>query len=984
MDGRLLAIVTIICLATCFHSLETCPTECVCESSDGVTSVSCADQSLHSIPDGIPQNAQRLDLHGNQLSSLTDVFQNFTQLQWLDVRGNNLKMVTMQDVRSSPLQLKYFNMADNGISGISDGVLNVFENLEVLDLSENLLESVNSATFDGLSQLEKLDLSKNRIQFFNISESVFSTAPSLTTLNLAENLIDQLHDDVFKNTTSLHHLNLAANQIHVVDGHVLEPVVKLQFLNVSKNVIHSVINLNLPQLEMFDLSWNNVSSLTKDMFKNLENLKVLILDGNNVVTILEAVFEHLNHLETLSLSYMPQMSYISKKTFIGLNHLKVLTLRNNPRLSFIHKELFVPLLLLTVMDLSNNQITSLHNTTLQTLSHLSALDIRGNQLTCDCEIAWVLEDSASNDSIILDKDTLTCVMPYSNVTVALTSTTLDRLYCGDLKIVNYSQDSAFKIGSSAILKCEADGQPSPEVTWITPRKRVLKFHNYHQLATLEYLPHVNKTALEVYHALHEWHEQPSYYSESETREDRIVVLADGSLYIDYVMRTDAGSYHCIARNPQNQTEVVIHVALDYQIVYEVQVWTLIVGFGCAGSFFLLNLIYSVTMAGIRRCISKQRRKRIRQVMESVDQYKTARLAKIKDNYNEQVGKIRDQYHYQLGRLREHHQNQANRLKGMRDGASHKVDKLKENYNNQLGRLKEYSSSQLLQIREKYNNQIDKIKDYGNVKMERIHRKYKLKQQHVSKVLEMMNIENCRTTFETECVRTESMILHSDIFTTDVPINSPLDSLSISDDEYLTATSSEHSRYTSRDNVNSDRTFNHPINPYIPDDKEGDDKDEDKDKKGKMEEASSLKSDKKDSQASDGDLDEFDLGIPFKGQPGNDKINNAFHAEPSTSKRSHKRKHHRKKHRHSGKGQMWRKSDPVLSTFSDEEDDFNVLLAQSERPRSLGDKMDVHKTGSQPQQKQQTKQQAGRADNQGQTTIVIPETAGCIIVTETNL
>jgi hypothetical protein len=209
----------------------------------------------------------------------------------------------------------------------------------------------------------------------------------------------------------------------------------------------------------------------------------------------------------------------------------------------------------------------------------------------------------------------------------------------------------------------------------------------------------------------------------------------------------------------------------------------------------------------------------------MDQYKTAHLARIKENYNHQVGRIRDQYNFQLGRLREHHQNQVGRMGRMREGASQRVEKLKDNYNNQLGKLKDYSSSQLLQLREKYNSQVDKIKDYGNDKLDRIHEKYKLKQQHVIKLIEMMNLDSCRTVFESECVRTESMILHSDLFPADVPLHSRSGSLSTSDSEYVTASSSESSSiYSSKQNIDQDgenvkseidSDQSCPINPYLP-------------------------------------------------------------------------------------------------------------------------------------------------------------------------
>ena len=770
-----------------------CPSKCRCHKTSLSYHVICTNQSLKSLPTEIANENSSFFTQDN-ISDFYNVFQNSSVLLDLDLSFNQLTVIHQEQFSQLP-NLGCLNLQYNSIKIIHPNSFASSSNLRVLDLAHNQLETLSSALFIGLHHLEMLDLHRNLID--NISDNAFLHTDSLISLDLSHNLIRDLPVSLFENLDKLEILKLTHNHLTTTNIVLIEGLRSLQSVDLSNNDIETFSCENIPQLENLDLSRNNISNLDTTDFLNVSNVKLLKLDGNPVENITTPVFRHLVSLESLSLSQMPKLYYLSARAFEGLNNLKLFNLSHNLHMSFIHQDVFLPLQSLMQFDLSFNNITRLSNSSIQTEKNTS-LDLRGNSFSCDCAIEWLVREVQQNDSVIVDKNDIGCIVPYSNVSVSLHSVDANELYCSEAAIVNFTETLNAKLGQTARFTCETVSNPVSEIVWITPRRKVLKYFNYHPYSLQsqnEETTVMDPVSQAEFYETQYWYAQAqSYNTEFENYEDRITILQDGSLYIHFVTRSDAGSYTCVVQTPQNSTSVVIQFTLDYQIINQVKIWSIIVGFICAATFFLLNLTVSLVSAGVRKCVSQRRREQICQILESMDQYKTARLTGIKENYNNQVGRIRDQYHYRLGRLREHHHNNMGRI---REGASQKVERMRGNYNYQLGKLKEYSSNQLVQIREKYNNQILRIKDYGSDKFERLHEKYKLKQQHMIRLLEMMNLDSCKTVFDSECVRTESMILQSDILNGDVgdvPIHSPLDSESVSESEYVTATNSEASSH----------------------------------------------------------------------------------------------------------------------------------------------------------------------------------------------
>lgn len=115
--------------------------------------------------------------------------------------------------------LKTLVLSDNSVEYINPHVVQIFPNLQYLDISGNKLAAASSDGFvkiilDILTRLETLSLSKNGI--YNLPENTFSQGKNLKVLDLSKNQLDFV---TFKtdSLTSLLVLDLSDNRIAFLD-----------------------------------------------------------------------------------------------------------------------------------------------------------------------------------------------------------------------------------------------------------------------------------------------------------------------------------------------------------------------------------------------------------------------------------------------------------------------------------------------------------------------------------------------------------------------------------------------------------------------------------------------------------------------------------------------------------------------------------------------------------------------------------------------
>lgn len=674
----------------------------------------------------------------------------------------NLTAVVIH-IQSDDVLLDNQSLSDtdtNHSSLIADLYINQ-QTIESLDFSDNQIQQFNKNVFLSLQNLRSLNLSHNYLT--SISNITMISLESLTILDLSYNQLSADVLDQVQVLSKLKYLYLNNNNIQLMP--VISPMPDLILLDLTNNpifVIHPDQFLFLPSL--ISLYMANTSLQHLDKMEGLNQLEYLNLDFNNITVIQKAIFPP--NLRILSLANMTNLVNISHTAFQGLAQLKQLNLSYNPNLQFIHPDLFKPLVSLQVLNLSSTGLQQLSEITFYNNQELIKVDLKENFFNCSCVNIWLVH--AANKFL----SSLQCTLDNGQLQ------NLTSVQCQPIQLHNITNTVHAQLGSQLLLKCPYDADEPGIIKWVTPTGSSFYYHYYHPNAVEHLLTPADIEPDSEFHKDHEWHYSSSYYPEVSSLSNRILLLSDGSLYIDYMLRTDTGSYKCHISNAHYNQSTRIEIFLNCKLSTDIKIFAIIVGLLCALAFFTLNLIHVIISWIARRLVNKRRREIIRQMLENLNIYKTTQISRIHENYTHQLARVRNQYHTQRDKL---HRNYTSQVTKMKRGCSNQVEKVRDNYNSKLSQLRDYSSNQIIQIRERANNQIVRIRDYGCNQLDKLRETYKLQQQHVLKLLDTMNLENCRNVVETECMRTESMMFDIDLLGDD-RIDSPLS-------EYTTAASS---------------------------------------------------------------------------------------------------------------------------------------------------------------------------------------------------
>lgn len=347
----------------------------------------CNNHKLSSVPAGLPDNLEELQLNHNHIQTLhDDSLLRYPSLNTLSLACNSLEKLESNTFQDTKL-LESLNLANNDLHiGYQETshALKTLPRLRALDLSENELDDEMVATLlENLTSLEYLNLSGNLLQ--RLDETSFRDLHQLKELDLQRNLMYEI-DGAFDSNPKLQRLNLAFNYLLcLTDFHMTQLVV----LNASHNFIEWFISrpdLNDTfQLETLDLSDNKL--LFFPFLPSHSHLQNLYLSHNSV-----SFYEHLADNSTFPNS-TTTVEFYNMKKYAGnvtaqlwddslhgdVSSLEILDLRGN-LVEYFPQGFIQKMPALSRLRMCTNCLETLNLTSEQFSGSLYELDVSNNRL----------------------------------------------------------------------------------------------------------------------------------------------------------------------------------------------------------------------------------------------------------------------------------------------------------------------------------------------------------------------------------------------------------------------------------------------------------------------------------------------------------------------------------------------------------------------------------------------------------------------------
>ncbi|OJJ19690.1 hypothetical protein BKI52_19350 [marine bacterium AO1-C] len=296
---------------------------------------------------------QVVHLKNNPLEQFN--LKNLPQLQFLDLQGNLIKSVAMENLKS----LYTLNLIRLGIKQIT---LTNLPNLHYLHLHNNRIASPH---FQDLSALKRLIMTENDLE----DVSCIANLKSLEVLDLSLNF--RIKDFSFlQKLVNLRQLLLDNTLLDTLDFLALMP--NLYFLDISGSKVTNLGPLIQVSEQFTILRISGLAIKDLSFLKHFSQLVHLSIESNDFVDI--SPLKHLENLDGLGLGQNPQIE--DYKPLSQLRGLRYLGLKDNQikDISFLK-----PLNQLVQVNLENNQVTDIN--VFSGFKNLQSLALKQNQVS---------------------------------------------------------------------------------------------------------------------------------------------------------------------------------------------------------------------------------------------------------------------------------------------------------------------------------------------------------------------------------------------------------------------------------------------------------------------------------------------------------------------------------------------------------------------------------------------------------------------------
>ncbi|XP_040382692.1 probable LRR receptor-like serine/threonine-protein kinase At1g74360 [Oryza brachyantha] len=324
------------------------------------------------------QSLQHLNISNNLIGGIFDL-SNLINLRTLDVSQNRFLGRMDRNFPRICGNLTFLSVSSNSLTGRIDRLFDSCSRLKHVDLSWN---SFTGMVWPGIERLRQFKANNNNLTG-RISPGMFTAGCKLHSLNIAINSLYGSFPSSIGNCSNLKFLSVWGNSF---DGSIppgIGSVAGLEELVLASNSFDGDIPMeltNCTNLQYLDISDNNFGGEVQDVFGKLTAMRSLLLQENNYTGgITSSGILQLPNLIVLDLSYN-QFSGDLPTEISSMKNIKVLMLAEN---NFAGKipPTYGQLLRLQVLDLSFNSISGEIPPDIGNLSSLLLLMLAGNRIS---------------------------------------------------------------------------------------------------------------------------------------------------------------------------------------------------------------------------------------------------------------------------------------------------------------------------------------------------------------------------------------------------------------------------------------------------------------------------------------------------------------------------------------------------------------------------------------------------------------------------
>ena len=343
-------------------------------------------------------------LHGNRNILLyPGVFKDLTHVSSLSLKVCNIKIIDPQYFEGM-MELHWLEADVTQRNSINPSNITWGVPLHGIELQYYACAEIHMDTFRGLHNLTRL--------YLTVNDQTCKVRPNIliSRMNLHEFFLYAIIGIRPALVLKTPHLKIFTYKCIGDDFHLDYNPWELASVRQSIEIIHLHAHLyihdiylyfpynqndtvfrDMPELRWLDLRSNAFKDLPCALFKNLSSLESLDISDNKIRSISSDAFIGLMSLKSLDLR-RNKILYLPSKFQEIISSITHLSLDSN-YLNYLDGDLFVSSKRLTTLTLSENRFVGFNRSTFEPLSSVvKSIDISGNNLMCNCDIKWLVED----------------------------------------------------------------------------------------------------------------------------------------------------------------------------------------------------------------------------------------------------------------------------------------------------------------------------------------------------------------------------------------------------------------------------------------------------------------------------------------------------------------------------------------------------------------------------------------------------------------